>query len=98
MSCDDYYPPRKYSIHKGITSLNYYDWEVDQPPATAPAGRAGPVAGWGSESPRALDTSALHSLLPGDQVDLVAELVGAVGGPAAAQIARERFPHLHLIQ
>jgi hypothetical protein len=31
----------KYYIHKGITSLNYYDWEVDRPSATAPAGRAG---------------------------------------------------------
>jgi len=29
----------KYYIHKGITSLNYYEWEVAKPPA--PAGRAG---------------------------------------------------------
>ena len=27
----------KYHIHKGVTSLNYYDWQVDGPPA----GRAG---------------------------------------------------------
>jgi hypothetical protein len=31
----------KYYIHKGITSLNYYEWEVAKPPATAPAGRVG---------------------------------------------------------
>ena len=31
----------KYYIHRGVTSLNYYDWGVDKPRVPPRAGRAG---------------------------------------------------------